>query len=133
MKEKNYENDEFWVKRNNIPKLRRICKKLIKMKKNGGRIGTPFFMLRMMPNYFEKKLMFKDGICLAGFSYIYIKPDGSVDVCGKGPSLNVRKNSIKKIWYSLNFLKTRLNIVKCKRPCLMLCFPRIDLKTILGE
>jgi MoaA/NifB/PqqE/SkfB family radical SAM enzyme len=133
MKEKNYENDEFWVKRNNIPKLRRICKKLIKMKKNGGRIGTPFFMLRMMPNYFEKKLMFKDGICLAGFSYIYIKPDGSVDVCGKGPSLNVRENSIKKIWYSLNFLKTRLNIVKCKRPCLMLCFPRIDLKTILGE
>jgi len=33
MKEKSYEKDEFWVKKNNIPKLRRICKKLIKIKK----------------------------------------------------------------------------------------------------
>jgi len=132
-KEKSYEKDEFWVKKNNIPKLRRICKELIKIKKREGKIGTPFFMLRMMPNYFEKKLMFKDGICLAGFSYLYVKPNGDVDVCGKGPSLNVRKNSIKKIWYSLNFIKTRFNIMRCKRPCLMLCFPRIDFKMLLGD
>jgi MoaA/NifB/PqqE/SkfB family radical SAM enzyme len=133
MKEKSYEKDEFWIKKNNITKLRRICRKLIKMKREGRRIGTPFFMLRMMPNYFERKVMFKDGICLAGFSYIYIKPNGDVDVCGKGPSLNVKEHSIKKIWYSLNFAKTRFKIARCKKPCLMLCFPRIDLKTILGE
>jgi len=133
MKKKSYEDDEFWVKKNNIPKLKRICKKLIEIKRKEGKIGTPFFMLRMMPNYFEKKLMFKDGICLAGFSYLYIKPNGDVDVCGKGPSLNVRKNSIKKIWYSLNFAKTRLNIMRCKRPCLMLCFPRLDFKMLWGE
>jgi MoaA/NifB/PqqE/SkfB family radical SAM enzyme len=132
-KEKSYEDDEFWIKKNSIPKLRRICKKLIEIKKEEGRIGTPFFMLRMMPDYFEKKLRFRDGICLAGFSYMYIKPNGDVDVCGKGPSLNVRKMPIKKIWYSLNFTKTRLNIMRCKRPCLMLCFPRIDLKSLLGE
>jgi len=128
MKKKSYEDDEFWVKKNNIPKLRRICKKLIEIKRKGGKIGTPFFMLRMMPNYFEKKSMFRDGICLAGFSYLYIKPNGDVDVCGKGPSLNVRRNSIKKIWFSLNFAKTRLKIMRCKRPCLMLCFPRLDFK-----
>ena len=128
-KEKSYEDDEFWVKKSNMTKLRRICKKLIQMKEEGERIGTPFFMLRMMPSYFEKKLMFRDGICLAGFAYMYIKPNGDVDVCGKGPSLNVRKIPIKKIWYSLNFAKTRLNIMRCKRPCLMLCFPRMDLKS----
>jgi len=133
MKEKSYENDEFWVKKKNIPKLRRICKKLIEIKKKEGRIGTPFFMLRMMPNYFEKKNRFRDGICLAGFSYMYIKPNGDIDVCGKGPSLNVREMSIKKIWYSLNFAKTRFKIMKCTRPCLMLCFPRIDLKSLIGE
>jgi MoaA/NifB/PqqE/SkfB family radical SAM enzyme len=133
MKNKNYEKDEFWVKKKNIPKLKRICDKLIKIRKERGIVGTPFFMLRMMPNYFEKKLFFRDGICLAGFSYMYIKPNGDVDVCGKGPSLNVRKYSIKRIWYSLNFVKTRIKIFRCKRPCLMLCFPRIDLKTVLGE
>jgi MoaA/NifB/PqqE/SkfB family radical SAM enzyme len=133
MRDKSYEDDEFWVKERNIPKLRKICDELIKIKKEKKIIGTPFFMLRMMPNYFEKKLRFDDGICLAGFSYMYIKPNGDVDVCGKGPSLNVRENSIKKIWYSLNFAKTRLNIMRCKRPCLMLCFPRLDLKTFLGE
>ncbi|MEM5829515.1 MAG: radical SAM protein [Candidatus Aenigmatarchaeota archaeon] len=133
IRSKKYEEDEFWVKKKNIPKLKRICDELIKIKKKKKRIGTPFFMLRMMPNYFEKRRKFKDGICLAGFTYMYIKPNGDVDVCGKGPSLNVRENSIKKIWYSLNFAKTRLKIMRCKRPCLMLCFPRIDLRMVLGE
>jgi len=133
MKDKNYENDEFWVKQKNIPKLREGCKQLIRIKKQNGIIGTPIFMLRMMPNYFEKKRNFREGICLAGFSYIYIKPNGEVDVCGKGPSLNVRNHSIKNIWYSLNFAKTRLNIVRCSRPCLMLCFPRISFSDILGR
>lgn len=126
MKDKSYENDEFWVKKENITKLKKICEKLIKIKKEKNVIGTPLFMLKMIPNYFEKKLKFRDGICLAGFSYMYIKPNGDVDVCGKGPELNVRKYSIKKIWYSLNFMKTRLKIMKCDRPCLMLCFPRIE-------
>jgi len=133
MQNKSYKEDEFWIKGKSISKLRKICKKLIKIKREEGRIGTPFFMLRMMPDYFEKKLKFKGGICLAGFSYMYVKPNGDVDVCGKGPSLNVRKMSIKKIWYSLTFAKTRLRIMGCKRPCLMLCFPRIDFKSLRGE
>lgn len=132
-KNKNYENDEFWVKEKNIPKLRRVCNELIKIKRDKGPIGTPYFTLRMMPDYFEKKRKFREGICLAGFSYMYIKPNGKVDVCGKGPSLNVRRHSIKNIWYSLNFAKTRLKTVKCNRPCLMLCFPRLDLKMLQGE
>ncbi|MEM5853481.1 MAG: radical SAM protein [Candidatus Aenigmatarchaeota archaeon] len=127
MKDKDYENDEFWVKEENIPKLKKICEKLIEIKRKKDIIGTPFFMLKIIPNYFEKKSRFKDGVCLAGYSYMYVKPNGDVDVCGKGPSLNVRKFSIKKIWYSLNFMKTRLKIMKCNRPCLMLCFPRIVL------
>jgi len=125
MKDKNYENSEFWVKGKNIEKLKQVCNELIQIKKNKGIVGSSFFMLRTMPEYFEKKSKFRKGICLAGFSYIYIKPNGDVDVCGKGPSLNVRNKSIRSIWYSLNFAKTRLKIAKCNRPCLMLCFPRI--------
>jgi len=129
---KDYEKDEFWVKAKNLPKLRKICKELIKIKKTKGLVGTPFFMLEMMPIYFEKKRKFNEGLCMAGYSYMYIKPNGEVDVCGKGPSLNVRNHSLKTIWYSLHFTKTRWKIMNCKRPCLMLCFPRIKLRQVIG-
>jgi len=125
MKKKDYDENEFWVQDKNIEKLKKICEKLIELKKREGKIGTTFLSLKLMPEYFEKKERFNSGICLAGFSYMYIKPNGDVDVCGKGPSLNVKNHSIKEIWYSPTFAKTRLLIRKCKRPCLMLCFPRI--------
>jgi len=132
MKDKNYEDDEFWVSDGNIEKLRTICDKLIKLKKTEGKIGTPIISLKLLPDYFEKKTRFKSGICLAGYSYMYIKPNGDVDVCGKGPSLNVRNMSIKKIWYSLSFGKARLKMATCKKPCLMLCFPRISFRDVIS-
>ena len=125
IKNKEYDENEFWIQGKNVKKLRKICKKLIELKNKKGKIGTPFLTLKLMPEYFEKKERFNSGICLAGFSYMYIKPNGDVDVCGKGPSLNVRDHSIKEIWFSPTFAKTRLLIRKCKRPCLMLCFPRM--------
>ncbi|MCD6371538.1 MAG: radical SAM protein [Candidatus Aenigmarchaeota archaeon] len=131
MKNKDYDNDEFWVKKENISKLRKICKKLIEIKKTKGIIGTPYSFLELMPDYFEKKIAFREGLCTAGYSYMYIKPDGTVDVCGKGPSLNVREHSLKAIWHSLEFMKTRLKVIRCKRPCLMLCFPRIKLGNVV--
>ena len=130
-KNKSYEKDEFWVKGRNLKKLKRICKTLIELKKREGRIGTPNYILNAMPSYFEKKEKFKYGICLAGFTYMYVKPNGEVDVCGKGPSLNVRERSIKEIWFSPTFAKTRLLIRKCRRPCLMLCFPKVKVSDFL--
>jgi len=123
-KNKSYDN-EFWVARENIEKLENVCKELAEHKKNRGNIGTPEVTLRLLPEYFNKKNEFRNGLCLAGYSYMYVKPNGEVDVCGKGPSLSVKKMSIKQIWYSLTFLKTRLKITRCKKHCLMLCFPRI--------
>lgn len=131
MKNKDYEEDEFWVSEENIKKLRQICKKLIRLKKKENRIGTPLISLRLLPDYFEKKSEFNSGMCLAGYSYMYVKPNGDVDVCGKGPSSNVRDMNIRKIWYSLRFAKARFKIATCKKPCLMLCFPRISLRDII--
>lgn len=131
-KNKDYEEDEFWVSGENIKKLRRICKKLIQLKKKENKIGTPLISLRLLSDYFEKKTEFNSGMCLAGYSYMYVKPNGEVDVCGKGPSLNVRNISIKKIWYSPEFAKARLKMLTCKKPCLMLCFPRITFRDIIS-
>ena len=130
-KEKDYDTDEFWVKGKNIKKLKEICKKLLSLKRKEGKIGTPTYILKSMPDYFQKRRKFRYGICLAGFTYMYVKPNGDVDVCGKGPSLNVRDYSIREIWFSPSFLKTRLMVRKCRRPCLMLCFPKINVKSFL--
>lgn len=127
-----YENDEFWVSGSGIDKLRKVCERLIRLKNSEDRIGTPEISLKNMPEYFEKKLEFKSGACLAGYSYMYVKPNGDVDVCGKGPSLNVRKMGIKSIWYSPQFAKARLKIATCKKPCLMLCFPRMNFREMLS-
>jgi MoaA/NifB/PqqE/SkfB family radical SAM enzyme len=127
---KNYDENEFWVQSKNIKKLRNICERLIELKKKEGKIGTPLLTLKLMPEYFEKKERFNSGICLSGFSYMYIKPNGEVDVCGKGPSLSVRDYSIREIWLSPKFAKTRLFIHKCRRPCLMLCFPKVNVKDL---
>jgi MoaA/NifB/PqqE/SkfB family radical SAM enzyme len=131
-KNKKYEEDEFWIHGYDLNRLRSVCKKLIELKKMGGRIGTPLITLRYMADYFERKKMFNSGLCLAGYSYMYVKPYGEVDVCGKGPSLSVRNHSIKAIWFSPAFAKTRLKIIRCKRPCLMLCFPRVSWSDIWG-
>lgn len=132
MKNKDYEKDEFWVSEKNIKKLRKVCERLIQLKNVEGGVGTPPISLRFMPDYFEKKIEFKSGTCLAGYSYMYVKPNGDVDVCGKGPSLNVRNMNIKRIWYSPQFAKARLKIATCKKPCLMLCFPRISFRDIIS-
>lgn len=127
-KNKNYEENEFWIRGKGLKKLKNICKTLEELKRKEEKIGTPLYILNSMPKYFEKKKRFKHSICLAGFTYMYVKPNGEIDVCGKGPSLSVRKHSIKEIWFSPQFAKARLLIQRCKRPCLMLCFPQINFK-----
>ena len=134
-----YENDEFWIPEERIEKLKEVTDKLLQIKRSEkGRIGTSDFILENMVDYFSQKEGFKKGKCLAGQSYMYIKPNGEVDVCGKGPSfdsspMNVKEKSIKEIWRSLNFFITRLKIKNCKRPCLMLCFPKVSLDSFIRD
>ncbi|MFP4117169.1 MAG: radical SAM/SPASM domain-containing protein [Candidatus Aenigmatarchaeota archaeon] len=131
-----YEDDEFWIRGDRLEKLEGVTEKLITIKNSEeGKIGTSDFILNSMVEYFRKKGKFRKGKCLAGQSYMYIKPNGEVDVCGKGPSfesreMNVKDRDIKDIWRSFNFFITRLKIKNCKRPCLMLCFPKINVKNL---
>lgn len=134
-----YENDEFWIQPEQMKKLKEVKEKLMRIKKSEeGRIGTSEFILKNMPDYFEMRDDFSKGKCLAGQSYMYVKPNGNVDVCGKGPSfdmrpMNVKERGIKEIWRSINFFVTRLKIKTCDRPCLMLCFPKISVKNFARE
>ncbi len=139
MNKVDYENDEFWIQEKDQEKLEKVVKKLIEIKKSEkGRIGTSDFILENIPDYFENKEKFSKGQCLAGQAYMYVKPNGNVDVCGKGPSfnlrpMNVKDRGIKEIWRSINFFITRLKIKVCDRPCLMLCFPKINARSFAKE
>lgn len=133
-----YENDDFWIQEDKVPELREKIDRLLELKDSEGKIGTSRFILENTPDYFERKEEFSRGKCLAGQSYMYIKPNGDVDVCGKGPNfdfrpMNVKERGVKEIWRSINFFITRLKIKNCNRPCLMLCFPKIRVTNFLKE
>ncbi|MDI6826348.1 MAG: radical SAM protein [Candidatus Aenigmarchaeota archaeon] len=123
-----YESN-FWINGNDLNLLKRIALKLVKLKKTGKIRNTRDYLL-MMPKYFEKKEKFNVGKCIVGFSYLNIDPYGNISVCGLGPNLNVNDGNINNLWNSKEYKKTRFKIKRCKRPCLMLCYERLDFKIL---
>jgi len=121
----------LWVKEKDIPQLRRISKKLVLLKKKTGKIRNTRAYLLSMPEYFKKKEKFKAGRCIVGYSYVNIDPYGFINVCGFGPNLNVRNHKLKELWKSKRYKLTRIRIKKCKRPCLMLCYEKLNFKELL--
>lgn len=118
-----YEN-EFWVKGDRMAALRRAMEKLVQLQREGVKptITNPLWQLRLMPSYFEKKDKFSMGRCLAGYNYFHIHKQGDVTVCGKGPFLNIKQYSLRDIWHSLAFYKTRRSIKRCTTPCINNCY-----------
>jgi len=123
-----YESD-FWIKRNDLNLLKIISFRLVKLKKTGKIRNTRDYLL-MMPEYFEKREKFNVGKCIVGFSYLNIDPYGNISVCGLGPNLNMNDGNLIDLWNSEEFKKTRFKIKRCKRPCLMLCYEKLNFKTL---
>lgn len=126
-----YDKDPFWIPEEELGTLKKITEKIKSLKRKEQDIRTPQQVLANLKSYFQLKGDFRKGKCLAGHSYMYIKPNGEVDVCGKGPSfdwrpMNVKERNIRSIWRSFNFFVTRLKIKRCQRPCLMLCFEKTE-------
>lgn len=119
-----YEKNEFWLKKENIPLLRRSIKKIIKLTKKScsPTIATPQEVLKEIPSYFQKKELFHKGICKAGMNYFHITGFGEVTICGKGPHLNIKDYNLNEILRSENFYNTLTETKKCKIPCLNNCF-----------
>jgi len=125
-----YKSD-MWIGKKNIPKLRRVVRKLVILKKQTGQIRNTRKYLLLIPEYFEKKYNFRYGKCIVGYSYINIDPYGNINICGLGPNLNVRGYKLKNLWKIKQYNRTRTMIRMCRRPCLMLCYERLDLKGII--
>jgi MoaA/NifB/PqqE/SkfB family radical SAM enzyme len=120
----------LWINEKNIPELKEVVRKLLFLKKTGKIRNTREYLL-LVPKYFEKKQNFRYGKCIVGYSYFNIDPYGNVNICGLGPNLNIRDDKIKNLWKSEKYKQTRILIKKCKRPCLMLCYEKIELKEFI--
>ncbi len=118
-----YDN-EFWVPSKRIGVLRKSIQGLLRLRKAGTYpiITNPEWQLREMPSYFEKREKYAARRCLAGYNYFHIHKQGDVTVCGKGPFLNVKQYSLRDIWHSLAFYKTRQRIKRCETPCINNCY-----------
>jgi len=119
-------NVDFWLNKRQTEQLREIADKLVKIKETRGRIRNTKQYLKMMPNYFMLKDKFNPGRCMAGFKIINIDPYGNINICGLGPNLNVRDAPLRKLWKHKKYKETRMRIKRCRIPCLMLCYEKLD-------
>jgi MoaA/NifB/PqqE/SkfB family radical SAM enzyme len=121
----------LWIKEKDLPEFERIVKKLVFLKKKTGKIRNTQGYLLTMPRYFKEKEKFKTGKCIVGYSYININPYGFINVCGLGPDINVKDGKIRDLWKSKRYKRARILIKRCKRPCLMLCYEKLNFKELL--
>jgi hypothetical protein len=122
---------DFWLSTKESEELEMIVEKLIEVKEREGRIRNTKRYLRLMPAYFKLRDRFKPDLCLAGFKIMNIDACGDLNVCGFGPWLNVRRKNLKELWFDKEYKKTRMRIKRCTKPCLMLCYEKINLKALL--
>lgn len=129
-KGQNY-NDDLWLDGEEAEELEEIVEELINIKEETGDVRNTKKYLRKMPEYFRKKENFDYGKCMAGYEVIHIDPYGYVDLCGLGPKINVKGEKIQNVWKGEKFNRIREKTKKCERPCLLLCYRKLDLEDLL--
>jgi MoaA/NifB/PqqE/SkfB family radical SAM enzyme len=129
---KKFYETPLWIKEEDLPLLEKIVKKLVLLKKKTGKIRNTRRYLLNLPKYFKFKEKFKVGKCMVGYSYLNIDPYGNINVCGLGPNLNVKNfSNLTELWKHKKYKLTRIKIKNCKRPCLMLCYEKLNFKELL--
>lgn len=123
-------NVDYWLNMKQSKELEKIVDRLIKIKEAEGRIRNTKQYLRLMPDYFKLKEKFNPGRCMAGYKIINIGPYGDINICGLGPNLNVRNARLKELWKHKKYKEARIRIKKCRVPCLMLCYEKLDFSTL---
>ncbi|MFB6088290.1 MAG: radical SAM/SPASM domain-containing protein [Candidatus Aenigmatarchaeota archaeon] len=124
-------NDDLWLNPGESRELERIVKKLVELKSETGDIRNTKKYLKKMPEYFRKKDGFKYGKCMAGYEVIHIDPYGGIDFCGFDSDIDLSEEMIQDVWKGPEYKKLRKNAKKCTRPCLLLCYRKLDLEDML--
>lgn len=121
-------NNLYW-KIDNLKELDRQIDLLIKQKRKGLPIVAPINDLNIFKAYFRDpyKIPTKHR-CLVGFRNFMISSQGDVRLCYMFPNIgNIRESDIKDIWFSKEAQKQRMDMLKCKIPCVSACLRDFNL------
>ncbi|MEI7751535.1 MAG: radical SAM protein [Candidatus Omnitrophota bacterium] len=117
---RDFMNSPFWIPQEEIPALREV---LTELKKINEKTNFIDFQpgLDLLADYFENGYLPGLKSCYIGFTRLIISYDerGSYGVwmCG-GMAGDIRKRSLKEIWYGKEATALRRKIARCKKACL---------------
>jgi MoaA/NifB/PqqE/SkfB family radical SAM enzyme len=101
-------------------KAEKIIDELIKMKKNGYKIGNPISQLELFKRYFKQPKLFVKDSCHMSKS-ISVNSEGYIFMCHYfGAIGNIKNENFSKIWQNDDSNNIRKKIVECKKNCKML-------------
>ncbi|MBD3263494.1 MAG: radical SAM protein [Candidatus Omnitrophica bacterium] len=118
------------IRRERLTALDSSIDKLIAYKKkspeNYALIANDFKNLNMIKRYFRGKASIRQRPCYAGYNRLQIVQEGKVYFCVSQDEYvanfgDVKKDSLKDLWFSKEAKKYRKLIKKCKSPCLQWC------------
>ncbi|MDD4939449.1 MAG: radical SAM protein [Candidatus Omnitrophica bacterium] len=121
-------NDEafsfLWPKDQN--ELNRSLDELIKLKKSGLKITNASSQFEVFRSYFSSPENFiKKGACNLGVDSLTVNSSGKMFFClDKEPIGDIRKDDVKKAWFSDKAESVRQQIKSCKKNCKLMvnCF-----------
>jgi len=122
-------NNELWISKNELEELDAVINKLIEIKNKKEYsslvIENTVSNLNLIKKYFKGTLKFKDRPCYAGFNRLHATQIGTGYLCDESFG-DIRKQSLKEIWYSKKAKKLRKNIKNCNTPCMQFCAYRTE-------
>lgn len=114
--------DELWVSEENTLKLKKIISEVLELKRDlrDLSIRVNDKVLEMIPSYFSGHSLDRNLKCFEGIIRIVISYNGDLWSC-RGIYGNLRKNSLKDCWFSIEAKKMRKEVKQCKNHCLQNC------------
>jgi MoaA/NifB/PqqE/SkfB family radical SAM enzyme len=117
-----FNKHEAWVDKKDLPKLKKVVKKLIEEK--GTRqdllIDVDSRVLEMIPCYFSGKALDCGIKCYEAIVRIVVSCNGDLWSCA-GVYGNVKKSSLRESWFSEKAISVRNKARNCKNHCLQGC------------
>lgn len=129
-------NSSVWIDKKDFPNLDSSIEKLVALKKkskeNYDLIENTFSNLKLIKKYFKGQIKANSRPCYAGFNRLHVTQIGTGYLCDLSFG-DIRKQSLKEIWFSQQAGEMRKKIKNCKTPCMQFCAYRPDFDAVENE
>lgn len=126
--------NELWISEDNMHKLKEIIREVLELKKilQDISIHVNEKILEMIPAYFAGLPLDRDLKCYENIVRIVITNNGDLWSC-QGIYGNLRKGSLKDIWFSREANNIRCKVKNCQSHCLQSCIHLAEISDIYSE